>query len=342
MDVPKIPKPFVAPGRQKPVLATTELLPPPPEIPPVHAVPVESSAKMHLTLQATPPPIIDTAQAKTAQQSTPGEPLDILSLSDRPVPVKDTIVVSPGNIIGKTGDGLVLRSGAAAPSPAASAPGGPPAVAPANPVPPSPAPGSTASASNPGPSTPPSPAKDRTAAGTVSSAAASAPAPRAPSPGVIVRPPDGAFDAVVIQASPTDQFPESKGLLTGRPIYSVYISAGTARDWTLFFCVPGAKDAVKTNSNVVHLEAATPVLAPYPTRIVRPGVTVPLFFKYVLVHGFVTAAGRFESLRVVRSVKPETDEAILAALSGWEFRAATRDGAPIAVEFLLSIPVAGM
>jgi hypothetical protein len=52
--------------------------------------------------------------------------------------------------------------------------------------------------------------------------------------------------------------------------------------------------------------------------------------------------GRFEGLRVVRSIQPGTDQALLASLSGWEFRAATKDGVGVMVEFLLSIPAKGL
>ena len=38
------------------------------------------------------------------------------------------------------------------------------------------------------------------------------------SPSTIIRPPTGNFDAVVVQTSPVDQYPESRGLLSGRPI----------------------------------------------------------------------------------------------------------------------------
>jgi hypothetical protein len=74
----------------------------------------------------------------------------------------------------------------------------------------------------------------------------------------------------------------------------------------------------------------------------RPGVSIPSFYKTVLVYGRVSAAGKFENLRVVKSIKPETDQALVASLMRWEFRPATRDGVNIGVEFLLSIPVAGL
>jgi hypothetical protein len=149
---------------------------------------------------------------------------------------------------------------------------------------------------------------------------------------------------VVTQSSNLDQFPEGKGLLTGRPIYSVYVSVESSKDWTLFFCVPGEKAAPsKPGTQVVDLsETAPPIRAPYPTRLVRPSISLPAYYKYILVHGYITEAGRVDRLRIVRPSTPAADQAILASLAGWEFRGATRDGVQIAVEFLLSIPVSGL
>jgi len=164
----------------------------------------------------------------------------------------------------------------------------------------------------------------------------------APGSPTINRPPAGTFDAVVVQSSPVDQYPESRGLLSGRPIYSVYVSMGTARDWTLFFCVPGEKPQSGNGPVVVLGPMGAPVKAPYPMKTLKPAIKLPSYEKYVLVHGLVNKDGKFEGLRLVRPIRPETDEALLSALAGWEFRAATRDGVAIAVEFLLSIPATGL
>ena len=164
----------------------------------------------------------------------------------------------------------------------------------------------------------------------------------APGSLTINRPPPGTFDAVVVQSSPVDQYPESRGLLSGRPIYSVYISMGTARDWTLFFCVPGEKPQSGNGPVVVLGPLGAPVKAPFPTKTLKPTIKLPSYEKYVLVHGLVNKDGKFEGLRLVRPIRPETDQALLAALASWEFRAATRDGVAIAVEFLLSIPATGL
>jgi len=163
-----------------------------------------------------------------------------------------------------------------------------------------------------------------------------------PGPVVITRSPTGNFDAMVVQTTPINQYPEGRGLLTGRPIYSVYFSVGAAALKTKYFCIPGEKPA-SSNSSVVQLgPPAAPVKAPYPTKLVRPDIALPSWEKYVLVHGYVNEEGRFEGLRVVRSIQPGTDQALLASLTGWEFRAATKDGVGVMVEFLLSIPAKGL
>jgi hypothetical protein len=157
----------------------------------------------------------------------------------------------------------------------------------------------------------------------------------------VIRRPGGNFDAVVVQSSPLDQFPEAKGLLTGRPIYTVYVSVNTAKDWALYFCIPGEK-ADASGAPVVRLGKAVPVQAPYPFTVVRPSIKVPAFFKTLLVYGMIDGEGRVQKLKVVRPATPEIDRLLLASLSAWEFRAATRDGVKVAVEFLVSIPVAGI
>jgi hypothetical protein len=147
---------------------------------------------------------------------------------------------------------------------------------------------------------------------------------------------------VVVQTAPLDQFREAKGLMTGRPIYTVYVSVNTSKDWALFFCVPGERAPV-SNTPVVTLGNPTPpVLAPYPTTIIRPSIKVPTYFKTLLVFGRIDAEGRVQDLKAVKPTTPQIDNALLASLSAWQFRAATRNGVRVAVEFLLSIPVAGI
>jgi len=304
---PDLPKPVLAPGAR----SAADANPPPQsatDLDLVHADPVESETKAKLELPPTPPPILDPKAirvfpAEAMSQLKVGDQINVLSLADRPVPPSEKLVIPPGNVVGKAGEEAGTGLSASRGT--------------------SPAPDSKGSS------------RDGTTAG--AGLASGAPGAR-----VILRPANGKFDAMVIQSSPTDQFPEAKDLLTGRPVYTVYISVGSAKDWALYFCIPGENRQPPGETKIVRLGLGIPVQAPYPTRIERPDIERPAYEKYILVHGFVTANGRFENLKMVRPITEEADRAILASLSGWEFRSATRDGVKIAVEFLLSIPVAGL
>ena len=374
-QLPKIPKQFIVPGRRTPAPPDpTTPPPPPPTIELANAPPAANPPKSALVLPPAPPPVIEDQPPKLSTAVPPariGDPANILSLSDRPVPPSDKLTVPPGNVLGATGDGVVLRSGTAEGEASgaaggrsgsgqgkdgqgkdaqgksagtavasASGPGAAGASGPGRGGTSASSSGSASSSSGGGAGTP------GNATGGISIAGGASTSGPIPKGGVQHRASNGTFDAVVVQSTSSDPFPDSKELLTGRPIYTVYVTLGTAKDWALYFCVPGEKEAAlqgnPTQGNVVKIGTAAPVQAPFPTTVVRPDVSVPSFYKQILVHGYVTAAGRVENLKVVRPIKPETDQALLASLARWEFRPATRDGANIGVEFVLSIPVAGL
>ena len=374
-QIPKIAKPFLAPGRptpppQVPVLA----LPAPMEM--VHADPQPTNLRARLPLPRTPPPL-DAPPALDAPDLPPpipvGDPVNILSLNDRNIPMTDRLVVPPGNIAQLSGEGAGAggavgspagetnprANGASSNNPSVSNALGSSSGAASGSASGLPAGSPQGTASGSGTTIIASSASPGSGSGAPGSAGPSAPggvaggisvtggnrpgiAGAAPLPTVIRRPANGNFDAMVVQTTPLNQYPESRSLLTGRPIYSVYFSVGTTADWTFYFCIPGEKPA-SSNTSVIQLgPPATPVKAPYPTKLVRPEIALPSWEKYVLVHGYVNEEGRFEGLRVVRSIQPGTDQALLASLSGWEFRAATKDGVGVMVEFLLSIPAKGL
>jgi TonB family protein len=56
----------------------------------------------------------------------------------------------------------------------------------------------------------------------------------------------------------------------------------------------------------------------------------------------VNEQGKLEGLKVVRSVLPDIDRSVLAAVTQWEFSPAQRSNSPVMVEVLLSIPAAGI
>jgi len=354
-QIPKIPKPFIVPGRRTPTPPDPSLPPPPPppNIDLASAAPALNPPPSRLVLPPAPPPVIEDQPPKPLTALPPsrvGDPANILSLSDRPVAPSDKLLVPPGNVLGATGDGMILRAGTADGSSSGAAgrsgdgrsngPGAAGAVNGANSGATSAANGAN-SGVNGGRGAGSSGTPGNAVGGVSIIGGGTNTNPPIPKGGVQRRASNGTFDAVVVQSSSTDPFPESKELLTGRPIYTVYVALGTPKDWALYFCVPGEKDA-SPGGNVVKMGTGSPVQAPYPTTLVRPDVAVPSFYKQVLVHGYVTAAGKVENLKVVRPIKPETDQALLAALARWDFRPATREGVNIGVEFVISIPVAGL
>ncbi len=316
---PKLPravKPFVQPGRQAQKVPDPLQPLPQPNVDVTPANPTAVNLNPALVLSPAFPSVAPAPPPKAAVTTPPitaGDPIDLISLNNKSVPPTEQLVVPPASVIGRTAEG-----GASPGKPNATKPGADKDA------------GGTASISVSG-----------SVGGGVTVVGGNGPAPRPTGPNVMERSPTGTFDAIIIQSNPLDQFPESKAFLTGRPIYTVYVTAGTAKDWPLYFCIPGERTSA-SNSRVVTLDAPAPVQAPYPTRLVRPEVSVPSYVKYILVHGVVTAAGRVEKLGIVRSVRYDTDRIVMASLAGWEFRPATRDGVNTAVEFLLAIPVTGL
>ena len=336
--LPRPTKSFIVPGQRSPLPPDPTPAPPPPKLELASAVPVVNPSPSALQLPPAPPALItsEPPQITPARLSAVGDAVNILSLSDRPVPPSDKLVVPPGNVVGATGDGVILRSGTNGESRGTS--GDQPGKSSDTNA----RAASSGAAGGPGRGAAVSSSSET--AGISGSAlagrgvSANGPIPKG---GVQHRPSNGNFDAVVVQSTSSDQSRESKQLLTGRPIYTVYVSLGTPKDWALHFCVPGETEPA-AGGDVVKIGTAIPIQAPYPTTLVRPNVGVPSFYKEVLVYGYVTASGHIENLKMVRPIKPETDQALLASLSRWDFRPAKRDGVNIGVEFLLSIPVAGL
>lgn len=153
----------------------------------------------------------------------------------------------------------------------------------------------------------------------------------------IQRPVNGVFD-VVVQSSGLEGFPESAGVLSGKPVYSVFVQAGAAKDWIMQYCIPASDDRpVEVSGAVVRLTGTSPLTAPYPYLTMRPALR-PRPGRYVMVHGAVTASGLFEDLRVLGVTDAYETAVVLAVLEQWRLRPAMRDGKPVKVEILLAIP----
>ena len=149
----------------------------------------------------------------------------------------------------------------------------------------------------------------------------------------IVRPANGNHSAVIFGASASEPYPESAGVLTGKVVYTVYLQVGLRKNWILQYCLPKSFSSESTARGAVSALAP-----PWPTLMVRPKNNSAPDADYILVHGMITAAGRFVQLATVVPEQFENRKQLLEALQEWEFRPATRDGQPSAVEILLIIP----
>jgi hypothetical protein len=144
----------------------------------------------------------------------------------------------------------------------------------------------------------------------------------------IVLPKNGQYGMVVVGASPEEDYPETEGLWAGRMVYSVYLQTDTAENWILQYALPRA-----AQNSQINVDRPDP---PWPYDMMRP--SLGSYNDVVLVHGFVSAAGRFEQLSVAYPPGFIGTSLLLRALRDWEFRPAISEGQPATVEVLLIIP----
>jgi len=148
----------------------------------------------------------------------------------------------------------------------------------------------------------------------------------------IALPKDGQFGSVLVGVSLTDKYPESADVWGGRMAYTVYLHVGQAKSWILQYSLPRAAEAAQAGS-LAHLDA------PWPYDLIVPAIAPgTLDADALMVHGFVTSTGRFETLAVVFPTDFPQARFVLEALKQWQFRPATQGGQIAKVEVLLIIP----
>ena len=145
-------------------------------------------------------------------------------------------------------------------------------------------------------------------------------------------PKNGEFGAIVVGASLEEKYPELSSIWHDRVAYTVYLHVGLQKSWIMQYSSPRNSEAALAG-NVTRLEA------PWPYNIVRPNIPPSAFNSdAILVHGFVNATGRFESLGIAFPPEFQQAQFVLDALSQWQFRPAVRNGKIEKVEVLLIIP----
>lgn len=168
------------------------------------------------------------------------------------------------------------------------------------------------------------------------------PAPAAlPEAGVAVtrvkHPPGGLFDVVILQSSGSGDIPEVEGVLTGSPVYTVYLPVGAGKEWRMQFC-RAARAVVRTSGYQVNAEETGGVAPPYPLSTVVPSSVLSQERPaYTVLHGILTAGGRLRGM-VAMDPRNAAVAQIIPFLNQWEFRPAMQDNRPVEVEILLAIP----
>ncbi len=359
----QIAKPFVMPGHAIPPTQPRRLDAPPvlempnpgqsvlapggsPQTQALLRIPAQSQSAMPIQTSES-----DVPHPGVSSDPIPGDPTSILSLTSNPMPLREFLTIPPGNQIGPTGGGAA--EGSTSGTDAGGGAGRAGAGTGTNGLGEGTGPGGTGRSG--GGSGGPGGAGESGGSGGASSAGSSlgttagAPSSATPLGAIrsaaiaaaartrIVHPPTGVFD-IVVQSGGQDAFPESAGILSGRPIYSAYLQVGARKDWIVQYCIP-AEDSqtAEVSESVVRLGSDAPLVAPYPRVTMRPQVHWRAG-TYLMVHGIISADGTLQALQVLGANDPHESAAVLAVLELWEFRPAMQQGRPVRVEFLLAIP----
>lgn len=145
-------------------------------------------------------------------------------------------------------------------------------------------------------------------------------------------PPDGKFGVVVVGASPSDEYPEIAQIWSDRVAYTVYLHVGLPKTWILQYGLMSNAQADGTGQ-VARLDA------PWPYDIFRPNLLAKdVDADALMVHGVLNASGKLQSLAVAFPEGYPHASFVVNALERWQFRPASENGKPTAVEILLIIP----
>ena len=148
---------------------------------------------------------------------------------------------------------------------------------------------------------------------------------------------------IILVSNNRSEIPEANGVLTGTPVYTVYIEVPESpRKWVLQYCVPEEKRQSRESAGVIRIkrvERVDPphVLASQPLRVnLPPNNAAP---PSVVVYAKVDEEGNLADSRVIRGADPETDQLVLANLRSWDFHPAFQHGEPVSVEAVFGIPL---
>jgi hypothetical protein len=352
------PPVLAVPNREAAVADVNIAMPPTPaQAPP--ALPVPNTATVPVRLPGVTEP-------RTASfESLPGDPVNIIALATERSPARNVEIPRGLQNIpaSAAGDGATPRTdNDRSPGPAvdgspqsAAQPAGasvPPKTTSTQPagasVPPqttstrssgASVPPQTASTHPSGVSVPPQTASTQPSGVSIPPQTVSTPPHEASTPGVIriQHPANGSFDVVIMQSAVRDDLPDLAGMLTGNPVYTVYLNVGDQKDWLLEYCVP-ARENKQASPYEITVGDEGSVTPPYPISTLIPdSIRSQQTAKPIVLRGLLTAAGNLQVAKASDTGNSLIGQ-LVALVRQWQFRPALRNSKAIEVEVLLVIP----
>lgn len=152
---------------------------------------------------------------------------------------------------------------------------------------------------------------------------------------------------IILVSNELQSLPEAAGVLSGNPVYTVYVEVpGFRKKWILQVCIPADEGGTLEfeDGGVLRVLARKALDPPYAVHRVAPEMALadedPFYMPSRLVVYFrVNEHGELLDQRIVAGVNERTDNAVLASLEDWQFHPAFHNGEPVAVEALFGIPL---
>ncbi len=152
---------------------------------------------------------------------------------------------------------------------------------------------------------------------------------------------------IIVISNDMQSMPEADGVLTGNPVYTVYVQVpGYRKKWILQVCLPRDEGgALKfEGGGVLRVLARKQLDPPYAVQRVAPELFMededPFFTPpRIVVYFRVSEDGELLDQRIIAGVNEQTDNSVLASLENWQFHPAFHNGEPVAVEALFGIPL---
>jgi hypothetical protein len=127
-----------------------------------------------------------------------------------------------------------------------------------------------------------------------------------------------------------------EGRFRGRNVYTMVIPIENlteySTDWIIWFA---ERESPQGTGDILNMRAPIPLRKFESVETVSPGARTEL---RVQLAGVITKEGKLEVRALLRNLTPALESAVLRDIQSWEFKPATRDGAPVDIDIVLEIP----